>query len=57
MTDIKIIRNCMAFLERVQLQWNEKEAATEVQNWLIELAKPTVDETDNVRPIGVKHDG
>ena len=30
----KIIRNCLAFLERVQLQWNEKEAATEVQNYL-----------------------
>ena len=30
----KIVKNCMAFLERVQLQWNEKEAATEVQNYL-----------------------
>ena len=30
----KIVKNCMAFLERVQLQWNERDAATEVQNWL-----------------------
>ena len=43
----KIIKNCLAFLERVQLQGNEVPAYLEIVHWLNETARtpePQIDE-------------
>ena len=34
MSNLKIVENCIAFLERVQLQGAEVPALVEVRNWL-----------------------